>query len=160
MRTTTRRVPRAAMPCTTPYDTSYAAGRSITGGRGGGLGVVSITADPWPWTGRADSRASRSRRLLRRRRGARGPLPPDAPARRRRRPTRPRRRSDRELRRPAVRHPFCDERGRGAAPLPRRGVPAPPARALSPVLPRRVVCAPGGRAARRAHGARTRRSLY
>jgi len=34
------------MPCTTPYDTSYAAGRSITGGRGGGLGVVSITAEP------------------------------------------------------------------------------------------------------------------
>jgi hypothetical protein len=47
-RITTRRVPGATLPWTSPYETWYAAGRSTTGGRGGvaGGGGLSITGEP------------------------------------------------------------------------------------------------------------------
>ena len=112
-RTITRRVPRGAVPATSPNDTSCGAGATIAGGRSGEHRQHRSCLH------HGDPRASRSRRVLRRGRGARAAGAAPQAARRRRRPAGPRRRLDGELRRAAVRHPLGDELRRGAAPLPR-----------------------------------------
>ena len=115
-KTSTRVVPRAARPVTSPYDTCRGAGCSIAGG--GRRRASRVT--------RANSSFARVKILAHLDLDAFFAAveeleDPDAPrqaARRRRRPARPRRRVDRELRGADVRDPLCDERRRGASPLP------------------------------------------
>ena len=151
-RTITRRVPGAAVPATTPYESWYGAGCSIAGGGGGAVSTAAPYRSP-----RADTRPSRPRRLLRRRRGARGPDAPHPAARRRRQPAGPRRRRDGELRRAAVRNPLGDELGRGAPALPRGRLRAAAAHALPAVLGGGLERDPRGRSPGRA--GRDRRGL-